>query len=95
MGTIESINRENVKIIDAIENCIAETLKKERQAIQELAKDEPMNVIGLNSLNFIDCIMNLEKVFNIAFDDEELLLDNLNTINKLSVIIEKKLKELN
>ncbi|WP_024831902.1 acyl carrier protein [Ruminiclostridium josui] len=70
---------------------IASALNIETEQINSISEDENLNRIGVDSVNFIEIIINLEDKLNIVFDDEELLLDNLNTLNKLEKVVSQKL----
>ena len=63
-------------------------------SVKNRAGDLPLGLLGLDSLNCMDIVVNLEEEFNIVFQDEELLLDNLNTIAKLTAVVEAKLTPL-
>lgn len=80
-----------MELAERIENIILTVLKIEPEIIKELSPDETLNRIGVDSVNFIEIVISLEEEFNIAFEDDELLLHNLNTINKLKSIISNKL----
>lgn len=49
--------------------------------------------IGLNSLSYIELIVDLEKEYNIVFDIEELTFDNITTIEALISIVNQKLNK--
>lgn len=78
-------------LIERIEKIILNILKIEPERIREISGDETLNRIGVDSVNFIEIVIGLEDEFNITFEDDELLLQNLNTINKLKNIITQKL----
>ncbi len=80
-----------MELTERIENIILTVLKIDPEIIKELSPDESLNRIGVDSVNFIEIVISLEEEFNIAFEDDELLLQNLNTINKLKNIISNKL----
>ncbi len=80
-----------MELEEKIENIILTVLKIQPEIIRELSPDETLNRIGVDSVNFIEIVISLEEEFNIAFEDDELLLQNLNTINKLKRIISNKL----
>ena len=48
------------------------------------------NEMGVNSLNFIKIIVELEEAFDIEFDDEQINYGLLNNIHDLIVLIEEK-----
>ncbi|OPX44998.1 acyl carrier protein [Ruminiclostridium hungatei] len=80
-----------MELTERIENIITSVLKMEPEKIKEISQDETLNRIGVDSVNFIEIVISLEDEFGIAFEDDELLLQNLNTINKLQKIIGDKL----
>ena len=45
----------------------------------------------IEDISFIRVISEIENEFNINFDDEDLDIDKIDSINKISMIIEKKL----
>lgn len=53
--------------------------------------NDPLNDLGMDSLNCVDIVLSIEEEFDVIFNDEELLLENLNTINKLAETVEQKL----
>lgn len=81
-----------MELTQRIENIITAVLKLEPEKIKEISRDETLNRIGVDSVNFIEIVISLEDEFGIAFEDDELLLQNLNTINKLHNIISDKLE---
>jgi len=48
------------------------------------------NDLGADSLDVAECIMELEKEFNISISDDD--IDTVTTINSLVDLIEKKVK---
>ncbi len=78
-------------LVERIEKIILNILRIEPERIREISGDETLNRIGVDSVNFIEIVIGLEDEFNITFEDDELLLQNLNTINKLKNVITQKL----
>jgi len=81
-----------MELVERIEKIITDVLKIEPGTIKEISRDDTLNRIGVDSVNFIEIVISLEDEFNITFEDEELLLQNLNTINKLKNVITQKLE---
>ncbi len=52
-------------------------------------KETKFEEIGLDSIEFVQLIINIEDKFNIEFDDEELKLDIYNNLDDLVKIIER------
>lgn len=49
--------------------------------------DYDLTQIGLDSIRFIRVIVAFESVFNIEIPDEYLVLEKMNTINKIYTVI--------
>ena len=80
-----------MEIKEQIIAVIASALNIEPEQINSISVDENLNRVGVDSVNFIEIIISLEDKLHIVFDDEELLLDNLNTLNKLENVVSQKL----
>ncbi|MEW9699672.1 acyl carrier protein [Paenibacillus sp. SI8] len=79
----------NVKISDII----AAVLNMDPEQLRGINYDEPLNTIGMDSINCMDIVIQIEEELQVVFQDDELLLDNLNSINKLSLIVSQKLEQ--
>jgi acyl carrier protein len=75
---------------EKIAEIVAAVLRIEPQQVLQLSGDDSLSSIGMDSLNCMDIVVNIEEEFSISFNDEELLLDNLNSINKLTNIVAQK-----
>ncbi|HEY0828011.1 MAG TPA: acyl carrier protein [Bacilli bacterium] len=80
-----------MNINEKIADIIAIVLKIDRDQMKQIAGNDSLNAIGMDSITCVGIVVEIEEAFNISFDDEELLLDYLNTINKLSKIVEQKM----
>lgn len=78
----------------AIVEIVAMVFRLDSEKVRKMSGDEPLSTIGLDSLNCMEIVVNIEEEFAITFHDEELLLDNLNTINKLCGAVSKKLEQV-
>ena len=50
------------------------------------------NVYGIDSLQIVQLVIDLEEEFSIELDDEDLLFENYENINTIAKMIESKLK---
>lgn len=48
---------------------------------------------GVNSIEFIKMLVNIEKEFEIEFDDEMLDIEKMSTLDKLCAVLEKMIEE--
>jgi len=72
---------------------IIEMIKKSCALEEEITLQTKFNEISLDSLSFISLIVNLEKKFDIEFDDEELDIYDLETVQDLIDSVEEKVNE--
>jgi acyl carrier protein len=86
--------KRKLEVQDKICEVVAMVFRVEPLSVKNRPVDLPLGLLGLDSLNCMDIVVNLEEEFNIVFQDEELLLDNLNTIAKLLAVVEAKLTPL-
>jgi acyl carrier protein len=55
----------------------------------EINNDTDLRNFGLNSITSIELIVKLEDEFDIAISDDDLIIDNVCTINKIVQLLEK------
>ena len=72
------MNSKNTEKIAAIVASIIEQIE-----IHTLDYDDDLQQMGMDSISFIRVIVNLEDEFEIEFPDDYLLIDNMNTLNKI------------
>lgn len=56
-----------------------------------LNENRDIREIGFDSIDFIHLVVKLEKRFEVFFDDQDLLIDNFNTIAKIKAFIVERL----
>jgi len=83
-----------MEIKEKISECVAKVLNISNESILKLAGDEPLRVMGVDSINCVDIVIAIEQEFNIVFIDEDLLFENLNSMNKICEIVKKKLQQI-
>lgn len=90
MDTINRIKKGNTHM--NIEEKVIEIIRNNTNA-KELTlseyKDINMNQLGINSLNFIKIIVDLEETFDIEFDDDKINYELMNNIEQLIELILK------
>ncbi|MNV97230.1 D-alanine--poly(phosphoribitol) ligase subunit 2 [Paenibacillus jilunlii] len=52
--------------------------------------DTDLALLGLDSMSAVGLVVELEAVFDIAFEDDELLLKHFDTIRKIAAKVEQK-----
>lgn len=68
---------------------LSDTINAEINELANVKMDDDLRDWGLDSLKSIDIIVALENEFEIAIEDEDLLIDNFNTIEKIISLIKK------
>lgn len=86
-------NQKEEKMREKIIEIIVEVLKLSEENQKRISGDCDLTTIGLDSLNAIEVVVNLEAEFDIMVDDDDLSLDNLATIELLEQIVEKYTEE--
>ena len=70
-----------------IRNKLAEVLKIENP--EEISLEKDLKEYGMDSLNAIELVVALEMEFGIEFAEDDLLVDNLCTLQKLILVVRK------
>ncbi len=73
-----------------IRNKLAEVLKIENS--EEISLDKDLKEYGMDSLNAIELVVALEMEFGIEFAEDDLLVDNLCTVQKIILVVRKYLE---
>jgi acyl carrier protein len=70
-------------IIQEMQIQILDKVKSILNYQDDIPLDADLANLGLNSIKFISLTVELEKLYNITFDDNELLYDSFSTINNI------------
>jgi len=57
---------------------------------QQLEEDQNLQSVGMDSLQIMNLVVEIEMKSNIEFDDDELVMDNFETIHAITSQIGKK-----
>ena len=74
---------------EKIKEILGTVLELTPEQIETIGVEDDLIALGLDSLNSIEVIVNLECEFGIQVDDEDLLLDNIASVHLLMELIEK------
>ena len=69
-------------MIERLRGIICEVLKIGKDP-NEILEDADLLELGLNSLNAIEMVVYLEDTFEIEISDEDLMLENFSSIDKI------------
>lgn len=88
---IEELIRNKNKVVRKDKNKIVEIIELNGATDSIMNNlDISLKEVGINSLNFIKIVVELEKEFEFEFDDEKLAYKSFNTINDLIDYVESK-----
>lgn len=82
MVTIEAV-------LDIVNDCLP-TNNENKCPISGQLIDEDLTNYGMESIVFIKLIVALEKYFDCEIPDEKLLVNNMNTVNKIVSILKEQ-----
>ncbi len=80
-----------------MKNFIAEKvialLMEQSHLNEEVSKATSLIILGIESLQFIEFLVEVENCFNIEFEEMDLDLSSYETIGDIIDIVEKKIRE--
>ncbi|MBY7002867.1 phosphopantetheine-binding protein [Clostridium botulinum] len=79
-------------MIEKLRKIISENTFIEIKELEAISQDELLSNLGLDSINLIYVVGEIEREFEFTFAEEELVLENFETINKIVKLVEKHLK---
>jgi acyl carrier protein len=74
---------------DDIIKMLPKALNREESEFTQITDGSDLREHGLDSISSIELIVMLEDHYNISVDDDDLLIDNFNTVEKLVKLMEK------
>ena len=75
-----------------IKDIIIEKIHDEKSLDEDLSPDSTLNQMGLDSLDYLELIMDLEKEFNIGIPEEDLINMGDQTVETLTDYVSNRLK---
>lgn len=74
---------------EKVKEILGTVLELTPEQVEAIGVEDDLIALGLDSLNSIEVIVNLECEFGIQVDDEDLLLDNIASVHLLVELLEK------
>lgn len=74
---------------DAIKVVLADVMELEQETALGLSEDEDLRNYDFGSLAAVELVVALELKFNILIEDEDLLVENLCTLNKIASLVQR------
>jgi acyl carrier protein len=69
---------------------VIDKIKSLNEVGPDIAEDEDLQLLGLNSFEIMRLIVEFELIFEIFFEDEDLLIENFATPARMVEMIAKK-----
>jgi acyl carrier protein len=70
---------------------IINTLQQVLMIEESIDQHQDLIGLGLDSMASVELVLELETAFDIAFQDDELLLENFSTVERIVSMVESKL----
>ncbi|QNU67457.1 acyl carrier protein [Ruminiclostridium herbifermentans] len=74
---------------DNILKMLITSLKRDESEFANITDDTDLREHGLDSITSIETIVMLEEAFDISVDDDDLYIENFNTLGKIIKLLEK------
>lgn len=68
---------------------ISDVLNIDTEFIKHMNEAEDLVVFGMDSVSVVQLVVNLEEKYEIEFQDEDMSIERLNTLNKLFSLLER------
>lgn len=72
---------------------IKEVIKRQVNIEVEIEEDVDLNVYGIDSLAKVQLLVELEEVFGIEFEEDDINQDNFNNVMSIKNIISKYIEK--
>ncbi|MCR5148502.1 MAG: AMP-binding protein [Eubacterium sp.] len=84
-------NTEN-NILDDIQNQVIKLIMITRRTGDSVGIDTSMAEIGIDSITFVNIIVKVEELYDIEFDDDNMIMDKYQTVNDFIEYIKQKIE---
>jgi acyl carrier protein len=87
---LDDIVKDTERLCVFLKRMIIETLKIEDTTIEDIENDEPLfrEGLGLDSIDALELVVAIEKIFNIIIEDEDVGRKAFASINALAKFIQ-------
>lgn len=74
---------------EAIREILKDVMDLDRETADNLPVDEDLRNYDFGSLTAVELVVALELKFNILIEEEDLLIENLCTLNRIAVLVQR------
>ncbi|MCU6797814.1 phosphopantetheine-binding protein [Paenibacillus sp. WQ 127069] len=75
----------DTELLDILER----VLKQEREVLESIEPDDDLIEYNLNSILVVELVVELEIVYGIEIDDDDLLTENVSTLRRIQELVGK------
>lgn len=79
----------NEEIRELIQECIGSELVSD---LEDIRDDDELFIVGIDSINLVTLILEIENKYGIEFDVEEIDMEKFKTINDIAKIVSMQLE---
>lgn len=72
---------------ESIKEILADVMELDQMTVQGLSVEEDLRDYDFGSLTAVELVVALEMKFNILIEEEDLLVENLCTLNKIASLV--------
>ena len=92
---MEEIINNAAKLREFLKKMIIDTLKLEDVTVEQIDNDAPLfrEGLGLDSIDALELVVAIEKVFNVIIEDEDIGKKAFASINALSTFLQEESKQ--
>jgi acyl carrier protein len=92
---LEDIVNDSAKLCDFLKEMIIDTLKLEEVSAEDIDDDAPLfkEGLGLDSIDALELVVAIEKVFNVIIEDEDVGKEAFGSIRILAGFIQREFTE--
>ncbi len=92
---MEELINNSERLCEFLKKMIIDTLKLEDVAVEQIDKDAPLfrEGLGLDSIDALELVVAIEKVFNVIIEDEDVGMRAFASINALTMFIQEEFKQ--
>lgn len=73
--------------MERIKGMLSKVITEPGKDLETVGEEDNLLEIGMNSLNFIHLVLEMEKEFQVFVDNEDLVIENFDTIAKIQSYI--------
>lgn len=74
---------------EVLYNIVSELLDEDIEKVKKIGMDEDLSLYGMTSILYIKLVVRLEEEYGFVIEDDDLLIENMNSFSKMFEILKK------